>query len=367
MAASGASLLKIATRANRLSDNLVIAEVLRHAARRRQDVCALAMGRVGIPSRVLGPLWGSWMTFASLPGGEPTADGQLPADQLVDLYRVRRIGPDTQIYGVLGRPLAHSLSPRLHNSVFAAQNRDAVYLPLEASDIEDFLRFYEAVPLQGASVTIPFKEEVHARSASLSVDADRTGAVNTVLRRDGFWHGENTDIEGFLRPLRRRAHVGKLRAVVLGAGGAARAVVYALTSNGASVCVVARNPAKGQHLAREFAAEHAPWGQLKGLSWNLLVNATPVGMHPDVEASPVPAEWLTGEWVYDLVYNPRETRLLQDAARRGCRVIGGCEMFLAQAVKQQALWFGAQPPEDVMQAALDEGLLPTGPAPSRIR
>jgi len=362
MAASGAAVLKIATKANRLTDNLVIAEVLRHAARHGMNLCALAMGRAGVPSRVLGPSWGSWMTFASLPGGEPTADGQLPADQLADLFRVRRIGLDTRLYGVLGRPLTHSLSPRLHNAVFAAQDRDAVYLPLEASDVEDFLRFCEAVPLRGASVTIPYKEEAYARSASLSVEADRTGAVNTLLRREGLWHGENTDIEGFLRPLRRRTHVASLRAVVLGAGGAARAVVCALTSSGASVCVAARDAAKGQHLARRFAADHVSWSQLKGLSWDLLVNTTPVGMHPESDASPVPAEWLTGKWVYDLVYNPRETRLLQDAAKKGCRVIGGSEMFLAQAVKQQMLWFETQPPEDVMQAALDEALPPISAA-----
>jgi 3-dehydroquinate dehydratase/shikimate dehydrogenase len=356
MRSADAGVIKIATTAQRLSDNLAIARVLKCAASTGIDLCALAMGPHGIPSRILGPLWGSWATFASLPGGEATAGGQLPADELGDLYRIRSINPRTQIFAVVGKPLEHSLSPRLHNAVFAAEGRDAVYIPLEAEDIDDFTRFCEAVPIQGASVTIPFKEKVHGLASSLSVEADQTGAVNTLLRKQGGWHGENSDVDGFLRPLRKRTNVGRLRAVVLGAGGAARAVVFGLTSHGASVCVVDIDPEKARNLAVRFGAEHAPLGQVKTMSWDLLVNATPVGMYPRVEDSPVPAEWLAGEWVYDLVYNPRDTKLLKDAAHRGCKTIRGMEMFLAQAVKQQQLWFRAQPPERVMQTVLDESL-----------
>ncbi len=356
MASTGARIIKIATTARRLSDNLSVAVALKHGASRGIELCALAMGPQGVTSRILGPSWGSWMTFASLPGGEPTADGQLPADKLADLYRIRCIRPETRLYGVVGKPLAHSLSPHLHNSVFAAQDRDAVYIPLEAADIDDFTRFCETVPLQGASVTIPFKEPVHDLAESISVEASQTGAVNTLLRRDVAWHGENTDVEGFLRPLRKRTRIGRLRAVVLGAGGAARAVVCGLAAQGARVCVAARNPAQAQRLAGKFGVEDAPWGEIRSMSWDLLVNATPVGMYPDVDESPVPADWLVGRWVYDLVYNPKETKLLKDAVRRRCKVIYGSEMFLAQAVKQQQLWFGVRPPEGIMQAALEQAL-----------
>lgn len=356
MARAGAGIFKIATKANRLSDNLTIASTLAHAASRKIELCALAMGPQGVPSRVLGAIWGSWMTFASLPGGEPTADGQIPADELVNLFRARKINPNTSVYGVLGRPLTHSLSPRLHNSVFAACEMDAVYLPLEALDVDDFALFCRGVQVEGASVTIPFKERVRACASSLSVEADRSGAVNTLLWKGGAWHGENTDIKGFLKPLRRRVDPARLRAVVLGAGGAARAVAYGLTSHGADVCVVARDPAKAEMLARQFGTAHAAWGDLKTMRWDLLVNATPLGTYPNVEESPLPGEWLTGEWVYDLVYNPKETRLLKEASRRGCKVIYGSEMLLAQAVEQQSHWFGTPPPEEVMQAALDEAL-----------
>jgi len=356
MACAGAGVVKVATRANRLSDNLTIAATLDHAASRKIDLCALAMGLRGVPSRVLAPAWGAWMTFASLPGGEPTADGQIPVDDMVDLFRVRNVTPNTRIYGVLGNPLTHSLSPRLHNPAFAACRREAVYIPLEAHDIDDFDHFCRGVRLEGASVTIPFKESVRACTASLSVEAGKTGAVNTLLRRSGAWHGENTDIAGFLKPLRQRTDPARLRAVVLGAGGAARAVTYGLISQGADVCVVARNPAKAEALARQFGTRRADWKDLSTARWDLLVNATPVGTYPNVDESPVREEWLTGAWVYDLVYNPRETRLLKEAARRGCRVIHGSEMLLAQAIEQQVHWFGTNPPEDLMRAALDKAL-----------
>lgn len=356
MARTGAGILKVATKANRLSDNLTIAAVLDHAASRRIALCALAMGLRGVPSRILAPAWDSWMTFASLPGGEPTADGQVPADEMVDLFRARQITRSTRVYGVLGNPLTHSLSPRLHNAAFAACAKDAVYIPMEAHDIEDFARFCGGIRLDGASVTIPFKESVRACAASLSVEAGKTGAVNTLLRRNGAWHGENTDIAGFLKPLRRRTDPAKLRAVVLGAGGAGRAVTYGLISQGADVSIVETNPAKAEALARQFGARRADWAELSTARWDLLVNATPVGMYPNFDESPVREEWLTGEWVYDLVYNPKETRLLREAARRGCKVIYGSEMLLAQAIEQQLHWFGTVPPEDVMRTALDEAL-----------
>ncbi len=359
MAAAGAGILKVATRAKRLSDNLCIARALKLAETRQWNLCALAMGSAGFPSRVLGPNWGSWMTFASLPGSEGTAEGQVAADELAGRYRVREIGRETQLYGVVGKPLGHTLSPLIHNVAFASRGLDALYLPLEAADLDDFLEFQAACPVRGSSVTIPFKEAACALAHSLSVEANETGAVNTLVQCPSGWHGENTDVEGFIKPLRRRLHIGRIRAVVLGAGGAARSVVQGLRSHGAPVCVVARDSVKAQRLAEKFSVEFARWDQLPHLRWDLLVNATPVGMHPDVEQSPVPADSLTGTWVYDLVYNPRETRLLKDAALRGCHAISGVEMFLGQAIKQQKLWCGEPVPELAMNDALEAWLAGT--------
>ncbi len=356
MASTGAGILKVATRAKCLADNVLIHRLLGFAAARKFKLCALAMGREGMPSRILGAHWGSWVTFSSLPGGEPTADGQIPADQMLGLYRVRQTGAETRLFGVLGNPLGHSLSPRIHNAAFVEARRNAIYLPLEAAGFGDFVEFNSAFPLEGVSVTIPYKEDACSFASSLSVEADNSGAVNTLIRRGSGWHGENTDMDGFTRPLRRRLHLGRIRTVVLGGGGAARAVVCALKSQGASVCVVTRNHASGLALAEKFGAECEPWDRLPSLRWELLVNATPVGTYPHVDQSPVQPEWLTGKWVYDLVYNPRETKLLRDAASRGCSTVSGLEMFLGQALKQQQLWFGSPPPEDVMRAELESAL-----------
>lgn len=356
MAGTGAGILKIATRALRLADNLKIARLLAYASSRSVRLCALAMGREGIPSRILGSEWGSWMTFASMPGSLGTADGQIAADELVRQYRIRDIGPGTRLYGVLGKPLGHSLSPQLHNAAFTARKMDAVYLPLESDGIDDFRRFHAAFPVSGVSVTIPYKQDAMAYANSLSNEARMTGAVNTLVHEGTGWRGENSDVEGFIRPLIRRFRVEGMRAAVLGAGGAARAVVCALRNRRVSVCVVARDPGRARQLADTFQCECLPWDQLKGLRWDLLVNTTPIGMHPEVDRTPVPAEWLTGKCVYDLVYNPRRTRLLEEASLRGCALISGEEMFLGQAVKQQELWCGSPPPDDVMGAALEASL-----------
>jgi 3-dehydroquinate dehydratase / shikimate dehydrogenase len=359
MAAAGAGVLKIACTAQRLGDNLVIRRALLHAQANGLNLCALAMGRPGIPSRVLGPAWGSWMALARLPGEPGTADGQLSADEMIHVFRSREIGPETALYGVVGKPLGHSLSPLIHNAAFAARKQDSVMLPLEAGSMDDFLEFCAAVSITGASVTLPYKQQACAISRSLSVEADSTGAVNTLVSRPSGWHGENSDVDGFIRPLMRRTHLAHKRAVVLGAGGAARSVVYALRAHDAEVCVVARDLQKAAGLADAFGARHAAWDQFRSLRWDILVNATPVGMYPEIDQSPVSSECLTGEWVCDLVYNPASTRLLKEAARQGCRVIPGTEMFLGQAVKQQTLWGGSPPPEEAMRGALDAALKTT--------
>jgi 3-dehydroquinate dehydratase / shikimate dehydrogenase len=365
MSGSGAGIIKIATRANRLSDNVRIMRLLERAASKGTNLVALAMGRPGIPSRILGPSRGSWMTFASLPGSAPTADGQVRADDMLEVYRIQSITRSTRIYGVAGRPIGHSLSPQVHNRAFAERGLDAVYVPLEADGVGDLMEFADYFGLEGASVTIPFKEDIRELVTSISVEAEQVGAVNTIVRAGSGWHGENTDVEGFLYPLKRRTFPGRLNSVVLGAGGAARAVVAGLRAGGSRVCVVARDVEKARRLAQPFGASWKAWGEFRELEWDLLVNTTPVGMYPSVDETPVPADCLKGEWVYDLVYRPAETRLLREAAARGCRTISGIDMFLGQAVKQQQIWCGTPVPHKEMAEALETALGRGRPAPGR--
>lgn len=356
MAASSAGILKIATRAECLADNIRIMRLLDYARKRDLKLCALAMATPGIPSRVLGPSRGSWMTFASLPGSAPTADGQVQADDLLQVYRIRSITASTLVFGVAGRPVVHSLSPAVHNRGFAERGVDAIYLPLDASGIDDLEEFARFFSLRGASVTLPYKESARNRVKSISVEAEQVGAVNTIAGTETGWHGENTDVEGFLQPLRRRTHPAKLDCLVLGAGGAARAVVAGLRTCSARVRVLARDTAKARRLAEPFGASWGAWDEISSCRWDLLVNTTPVGQHPNPEHTPVPAEALTGEWVYDLVYTPTRTRLLREAEGRGCRTISGVEMFLGQALKQHQVWFGTPVPHREMAEALEAAL-----------
>jgi shikimate dehydrogenase len=269
------------------------------------------------------------------------------------------VAASTPVYAVVGRPIGHSVSPAMHNAAFAATGVDGVYLPCEAADFEDFVALADALGIAGASVTAPFKEDA-ARAAG------QAGALNTLRRRaggpagdsPGGWEGINTDVEGFLAPLAAEALEGR-RAAVVGAGGSARSVVSGLVSRGARVSVHARRPEAAQALADRAQVTAGPWPVPRG-SWDLLVNTTPVGTHPDVDRSPVDAAdlpvGLDGALVYDLVYNPRPTRLLRDAATAGCRTLDGLDMLVAQAIRQFAWWTGVTPEARVLREAAERRL-----------
>jgi shikimate dehydrogenase len=241
----------------------------------------------------------------------------------------------------------------MHNAAFAAHGVDAVYLPLPALDAEDFLAFAQAFEVHGASVTIPFKVPLFERVSKVDAVSRAAGAINTLRRESDGWAGRNTDVAGFLRPLaERQVALRGTRAAVLGAGGSARAAAKALTDGGARVSVHARDQQRGSALADAMGTAHGPWPVEAG-GWDLLVNCTPVGMHPLTAESPVPPAALTGRWVYDLVYNPPVTRLLHEAASAGCATIGGLDMLVAQAQEQFAWWTDVTPAASTLrQAAL---------------
>jgi shikimate dehydrogenase len=231
-----------------------------------------------------------------------------------------------------------------------------VYLPLRAVDVDDFAAFARGIGLKGASVTIPFKVALYEHVDEAYATARRIGAINTIRIVDGRWLGGNTDVSGFLRPLQdRHVSLRGLRAAILGAGGAARAVAIALASSGVDVRVHARNRARAEQVAMIGSGAAGPWPPEPG-SWDLLVNCTPVGMYPDPDRSPVGAEALTGRLVYDLVYSPKTTRLLREAEHAGCETIGGLEMLVAQAGEQFAWWTDMRPPAGAMRAAAERRL-----------
>lgn len=351
MRATGAEVIKIAGTANSLSDCVRLFDF--GAAQGKQGgMVLIAMGEHGLASRVLaGRLESTW-TYA----GAISSVGQLGAATMLEEYRFRSVTESTDVYGLVGSPVAHSVSPAMHNAAFRAARLDAVYLPLRAVDVDDFAAFARAIGLKGASVTIPFKVALYEHVDEAYAVARRIGAINTIRIVDGRWLGGNTDASGFLRPLQdRHVPLRGMRAAILGAGGAARAVAIALTSSGVDVRVHARDRARAEEVAMIVSGGAGPWPPERG-SWDLLVNCTPVGMYPDPDRTPVGAEALTGRLVYDLVYSPKTTRLLREAELAGCETIGGLEMLVAQAREQFQWWTDERPPAGVMRAAAERRL-----------
>ena len=339
MRATGAEIVKIAARADSLSASLALRRIEHPTAEAPRVV--VAMGAAGVASRVLPDRFGSCWTYA----GTAVAPGQVDLQRMLREFRVKEISDATQVYGVLGAPLEHSLSPAMHNAGFAATAHDAVYLPLEASDVEDFVAFAHALQVRGASVTAPYKQAIATYLAHEDDVSRRVGAVNTVRKTGEGWVGCNTDVAGFLEPLAGRFSIDGCRATVLGAGGAARGVAVALAGEGASVTICARDHAKAATVAELVGGTARTLPPAAG-SWDLLVNTTPIGTHPRIDASPMPGGVFDGRLVYDLVYNPRITRLLADAAAAGCDTVGGLEMLVGQAVRQFEWWTGDPSPAD---------------------
>ncbi len=352
MCAGGAEVVKLAVTARRLGDTLPLLALGRGLGR-QHALALVAMGNAGVATRILAAHVGSCWTYA----GDGVAPGQIPLRDLLETYSFRAITPSTAIYGILGRPLGHSVSPAMHNAAFRARGLDAVYVPFEAEGVEDFRLVALGLDVRGASVTAPFKADVVPYLAKADRATRQAGAANTIRVRGDDWEGRNTDVEGFLDPLRRRVALGGLRVALVGAGGAARAVAAALAGTGARVTVHARRRDAAAAVAA-IAGGRAGDGSPRAGEWDLLVNATPVGTHPDSGELPVDRAALPGgRLVYDLVYNPPVTALRRAAGAAGCATLGGLDMLVAQAARQFEWWTGADAPAGLMRAAAERALL----------
>jgi shikimate dehydrogenase len=258
----------------------------------------------------------------------------------------------TKVYGILGRPLAHSLSPAMHNAAFAAMGLNAVYVPFAVFKLAPAVQGLRGLNLSGVSVTIPFKERIIPLLDEVDDRARLIGAVNTVVNREGRLWGTNTDWEGALAALQEQTNLAGERVLVLGAGGAGRAIVYAVRRAGGQVSVADVDQARAKNLAQEFQATFLPLEKAVQDPATILINATPVGMAPQVEGIPLPPENLRRfKLVMDIVYQPRETRLLREAAAQGCRIIEGLQMLIYQGVRQFELFTGQPAPVEIMRRA----------------
>jgi 3-dehydroquinate dehydratase/shikimate dehydrogenase len=342
-----ADAIKLAAQANSIGDSLRLLA----SARGHRRVIAVPMGELGLPGRILAVRAGSALAYAA--ANAATAPGQLSLAELKRLYRADRLNPHTRVYGVIGDPVSHSLSPLMHNVAFQARGMNAVYLPFLVRDLRDFLAAVAPLGIAGFSVTLPHKLSILRFLDGCDPLAAAIGAVNTVVVRGASeLYGYNTDYVGVLRALERRLPLQGCRVLLYGAGGAARAVAFALAQAGAVVSVCARRRKQAQALARAVNGEVVEQEKLRGEFFDAVVNATPVGMHPHANQSPLHPRELNCRLVFDLVYRPMKTKLLRLAERRGLETISGAEMFVAQGTAQWEIWTGVRAPEAAMRRAV---------------
>ncbi|MEM6393609.1 MAG: shikimate dehydrogenase [Planctomycetota bacterium] len=364
----GCRVIKAAWAARSVRDNLEALEIIRGQAK---PTIALCMGEAGLMSRVLAKKAGALLTFARLDDGSGTAPGQPTMAELKGLYRWDALKESTRVYGVIGWPVGHSKSPQLHNAGFDAKGYDGVYLPLPVAPSYEAFKATVAefvdtpwLHFRGASVTIPHKENllrfVKERGGEIEALTRKIGAANTLtVRDDGSLYASNTDYAAALDAVADtlstdRAGLSGLRVLVLGAGGAARAIVAGFADCGCSVTVVNRTAEKAQALAAAFGAEAGAMEEAGEMESDVVVNCTPLGMYPEVEGCPLPegaSVLRPGVVVFDTIYNPVETVLLKRAKAAGCATVSGLEMFVRQGAAQFELWTGEDAPLEVLRGA----------------
>jgi 3-dehydroquinate dehydratase/shikimate dehydrogenase len=347
MVAISADFYKIVSTATTLYDNVVMMKFLEKNSD-KYSLVGVCMGEQGIISRVLGVRAGSVFTFAAVNQDEKTAPGQVTAQDLRSTYRIEQIDAATRVYGVAGDPVSHSLSPAIMNAAMRRETVNGVYVPLHAKTLKDLLACVRDIPIHGLSVTMPYKTAILSHLDNTDSHTTKIGACNTVVRaQDGKLYGFNTDTAGVLRPLEQRITIDGAKILVLGAGGAARAAVFGLKERGAEVYVMNRSLAAAQKLARSARARTLKRPDLKKMSFDVIINATPVGMGNSQE-SPLNQDEIKARYVFEMIYDPPETRLMKLARAAGAEVIPGVEMFVHQAARQFEIWTGKPAPWDEM-------------------
>ncbi len=349
LAALPADWVKFAVTHRRPVDSVRVLEAIRQCPK---PCIGIAMGEGGLMTRVLGPAYGSRVTFGSLDAGRASAPGQPTADELAEIYRVRDITRETRVYGLLGNPVAQSSGYRLHNRAFERLGFDGVYIPFLAESAEDFLdAIPDAINLHGLSVTIPHKPTALRWAARRSETSERIEAANTLSRAESGWRADNTDMPGIFESVKSVADAAGMNltgseALILGAGGTTRAAGMALSLLGCRITLSSRNPEKAWHIASRMGWEvEGMSAAVRGAGWRVVANTTPVGMYPNAGESLFPADnWRPDMLAFDAVHNPRQTRFLMDAALAGAATVDGVELFMRQAAEQFRLWTGRAMP-----------------------
>lgn len=351
-------IIKVVTTANSPADCV---RLLKIASGSKIPTIAFCMGEFGVMSRILCGKYGAPFTYATFSAERELAPGQLSFEEMRDLYHYDRINSETQLFGVLGDPIGHSLSPRLHNAAMAEIGFNGVYVPIRVAkdQLSGVLDAFEWLDFQGLSVTIPHKEAVAEKYAGGASQAVREiGAANTLYRdANNVWQAENTDYQAAMDCLKLGLREGETfegkRVLILGSGGVARAIALGLSKAGAVLQIAGRGSSKTAKLAEELGCRHVTW-ENRGVEFaDILVNCTPVGMHPNMDDTPFQENWLRDDMlVFDTIYNPENTLLLKQARAHGCRTVSGLEMFVRQAAGQFKLFTGHDAPLETLGATL---------------
>ncbi len=268
------------------------------------------------------------------------------------------IDAKTFLYGVIGDPVLHSLSPVMHNTAFAAIGYNGVYLAFGVKDVAAAISGVRGLGIRGLSVTIPHKLTVMKHLDEIDDKAVRIGAVNTIINNDGKLFGYNSDCLGATNALLEKTDIKDKQVILVGAGGAARAIGFGILSEGGKLTIVNILEDEGKQLAKDLNVDYYHLSEHKKLDCQILINATPVGMSPDTDAMPIEKEFLREDMVVmDVVYNPLETRLLKEAKNIGCITVDGVSMFVYQGVSQFESWTGKKAPVDVMRKVVMESLV----------
>jgi len=361
-----AAIPKLVYKANHINDCFDAFDLLHRTSGERIVFC---MGQAGVISRIIAKKLNSFVTFASIDDKNATAPGQLTIEQLKTIYRWDSIDADTKLYGVIGSPVAHSVSPIVHNACFAEASENKLYLPLLVEGGRDefdyFLRqifIKNWLGFRGLSVTIPHKENalnfVKENHGVVEPLAEKIGAVNTIIvgPNDKLF-AYNTDYSAAMDAIGSKVDLKNLPAAVIGAGGVAKAIVAGLSQAGAKVTIYNRTIERGEKLAAEFGCEFAPLDKLADLDAKLVINCTSIGMYPNIDETPVPGDYLKKDMVvFDTIYNPPRTLLLKQAEEKGAQTIDGLSMFINQAAAQFKLFTGKDPSPKLMRKIVSNAL-----------
>jgi len=364
----GGNIVKIVTFANSPEDNLTVLSLIPYARNENQEIIAFCMGEQGRASRIMAPLLGSYLSFASLIRRSESAPGQLTVDEMDQVMKITSGGgsgggilsalSDTQIFGLFGNPVRQSLSPLMHDAALTKMKVNGKYLPFCVRDLASAVGGIRGMGIRGISITIPFKVTIMAHLDEVDNDAIEIGAVNTVVNNKGRLKGFNTDWIGLLNALKEAIDIkGKVFAI-LGAGGTARAAVFGIHKEGGIPVIVNRNVGRGGRLAQGLGCSFYPLKDIDKVRADCLINTTPVGMMPNIDESPVNNSILGNyRCVMDVIYNPLKTKLLRNAEKAGCITVSGLGMFIHQGAEQIKLWTGLEPPRELMKQVVMEHLL----------